>query len=139
MAPGSSLVWETFRSVRGNNRGDYVISGNASGDTLTDDVLVFNGQRIVARESDPVDMDGNGAFDGPPVSTNRFAPSLWYPVTEIVSLLLTIWKSASEFPFPLPPLQWNEPPLTNPDFRHAELAACEYDVHSQSTNWMFFD
>jgi hypothetical protein len=63
VAPGSGLVWETFRTVRGNNRGDYVISGNASGDTLTDDLLVFNGQRVLAHESDPVDLNGNGVFD----------------------------------------------------------------------------
>ncbi len=63
VVPGSTMTWESFRSMRGNNRGDYIVNGNASGDTLSDDVIVFNGQRIIARESDPVDLDGNGAFD----------------------------------------------------------------------------
>jgi hypothetical protein len=63
VVPGSGMLWETFRSMRGNNRGDYIVNGNATGDTLSDDVIVFNGQRIIAREADPVDLDGNGAFD----------------------------------------------------------------------------
>jgi len=63
VVPGSSMSWESFRSMRGNNRGDYIVNGNATGDTLSDDVIVFNGQRIVAREAAPVDLDGNGAFD----------------------------------------------------------------------------
>jgi len=58
-----TLLWETFRDVKGDNAGNYVVNGNAGGDTLTDDVLVVNGTRLVARESDPVDLDGNGQFD----------------------------------------------------------------------------
>ena len=50
--------------MRGNNRGDFIVNGRSnSTDSLIDDIVVFNGQRIAARESDPVDLDGNGMFD----------------------------------------------------------------------------
>ncbi len=60
---GSTELWETFRSVRGADNGSYVINGNTNAPTLTDDVLVLNGQTVVARESDDVDLDNNGVFD----------------------------------------------------------------------------
>ncbi|MCC6323062.1 MAG: hypothetical protein IT438_16690 [Phycisphaerales bacterium] len=70
IVPGSTELWQTFRDIRGNNRGDFVVSGNTNRDLaeppdggLSDDVLVLNGRRVIARESDPVDLDGNGAFD----------------------------------------------------------------------------
>ncbi len=58
--PGET--WETFRSARGAGT-HFVINGNASGATLTDDVIVHDGTTVIARESDPVDVDGNGQFD----------------------------------------------------------------------------
>ncbi len=52
-----------FLSV-GNPRGDYAVAGttNAS-DALANAVVVLNGQTVIARENDPVDLDGNGVFD----------------------------------------------------------------------------
>lgn len=62
--PGSTEVWESFRSGRSDNRGDWVVSGNTrNAETLLDDVVVFSGKRILARESDGVDLDGNGVND----------------------------------------------------------------------------
>lgn len=53
-----------FFSACGNSFGDYVIG------TLTDcldsganAVLVLNGERVLLREGDPVDLDGNGVYD----------------------------------------------------------------------------
>ncbi len=64
IVPGSSENWETFRDVKGNNARNWVISGNTTASTLVDDVLVLNGVRVVARESDPVDLSADGTFAG---------------------------------------------------------------------------
>ncbi len=65
ITPGSTELWTTaFRDVKGDNRGNYVISGHTNNaDTTHDDVLVLNGARVIARESDPVDLNGNGLAD----------------------------------------------------------------------------
>ncbi len=48
----------------GNGRGDYVIAGMTDHpDTARDAVIFFNSSQEVARESDPVDLDGNGILD----------------------------------------------------------------------------
>ena len=47
----------------GNGRGDYVIGGVSDGPTATNGVLVLNGQRVIVREGDPVDLNGNGLPD----------------------------------------------------------------------------
>lgn len=48
----------------GNGRGDYVIAGMTDNpDTARDAVIFFNSSQEVARESDPVDLDGNGILD----------------------------------------------------------------------------
>jgi hypothetical protein len=68
ITPGATELWATgtnaFRDVKGDNRGNYIISGHTNNvDTTRDDVLVLNGARVLVRESDAVDLDGNGAFD----------------------------------------------------------------------------
>jgi hypothetical protein len=51
-------------SWNGNQLGEWILAGNTDiGDPNTDSILVFDGQAIVAREGDPVDVDGNGMFD----------------------------------------------------------------------------
>ncbi|MCW5754510.1 MAG: hypothetical protein KIT24_07380 [Phycisphaeraceae bacterium] len=66
--PGSSLVWgSSFYSFAANTNGDWVLSGRIvdpdATDVSNDDLLVLNGERIVLREGDPIDLDGNGVFD----------------------------------------------------------------------------
>jgi hypothetical protein len=63
---GSTEVWESFRDVKGDALGRWVINGNSNAPTLTDDILVAGGlapARIIARESDPVDLDNDGATE----------------------------------------------------------------------------
>lgn len=43
-----------------NGVGDYVVGGATD---MGVDVLVLNNDRVIAREGDPVDLDGNGLFD----------------------------------------------------------------------------
>jgi hypothetical protein len=47
----------------GNGRGDWVVGGVTNGPTATNGVLVLNGERVIVREGDPVDLNGNGLPD----------------------------------------------------------------------------
>lgn len=62
---GNAETWgAVFSSIALNRVGDYVMTGNTtSGNLAADNVLVLNGTHVLAREGDPVDLDGNGAFD----------------------------------------------------------------------------
>ncbi len=62
---GSGELWaDVFMAFTGNVPGDWVLAGKTdSGEIATDDVIVFNGEEVVVREGDPVDLDGNGEFD----------------------------------------------------------------------------
>lgn len=46
-----------------NSLGDYVVGGTTNADATTNAVLVFNGDIVIAREGDPIDLNGNGIFD----------------------------------------------------------------------------
>jgi len=61
----SAELWaEAFYSFAGNRNGDWVIAGKTdNADIQIDSVIVLNGEEIVVREGDPVDLDGNGVFD----------------------------------------------------------------------------
>ena len=63
--PGSSQTWgTTFLAFNGNSHGDWVLVGTTSNPDFTQDtVVVLNGERVIAREGQPVDIDGNGLFD----------------------------------------------------------------------------
>ena len=59
-----ALLAGCFIGHVGNGRGDYVIAGMTDNpDTARDAVIFFNGVQEVARESDAVDLDGNGMLD----------------------------------------------------------------------------
>ncbi len=51
-------------AVSGNVSGDFLVGGNTdSADPAANEVIVLNGERVIVREGDPVDLDGNGQFD----------------------------------------------------------------------------
>jgi hypothetical protein len=59
--PGATENWASFRDVKGDNCGNYVINGSSDNtDGTLNDVLVYNGSKIIARESDPVDLNNDG-------------------------------------------------------------------------------
>ncbi|MBB6088066.1 hypothetical protein [Wenzhouxiangella marina] len=66
---GSAELWsdidfsDCFFLHAGNSRGDYVIGGVTDGDSASNGVLVANGEFVVVREGDPVDLNGNGLDD----------------------------------------------------------------------------
>jgi hypothetical protein len=47
----------------GNQRGDFVVGGVTDAPTATNGVLVLNATRVIVREGDPVDLNGNGLPD----------------------------------------------------------------------------
>lgn len=48
----------------GNGNGAYVIGGVTNAAAINADaVLVLNNETVIARENDPIDLDGNGIFD----------------------------------------------------------------------------
>lgn len=54
----------TFFAIAANGVGDYVYGGTTSNpDPEFDAVLIYNDSFVVARQGDPVDIDGNGLFD----------------------------------------------------------------------------
>lgn len=54
---------DTFFMHVANSNGDYVVGGVSDGPTTANGVLVLNNNMVIARESDPIDLDGNGIFD----------------------------------------------------------------------------
>jgi hypothetical protein len=68
VTPGSSEHWKintSFRDVKGNPNGYFVISGlTDNADLSKAEALVLNGRRVLARLSDPVDLNADGAFAG---------------------------------------------------------------------------
>src|SRR5690606_13499442 len=90
--PGTNIiVGDITQTVLAGNgdwisRGrDWVIVGRTdSTGPAADEVIVLNGEQVVLREGDPVDLDGNGVFDddafiGRGVNTNAaFNANTWY-------------------------------------------------------------
>ena len=50
-----------FHLFTSNAVGDFLIAGGTDS-TSNNQVLVLNGQNVVCRSGDPVDLDGNGPF-----------------------------------------------------------------------------
>jgi hypothetical protein len=70
ITPSSAELWDdvpyaqTYFLAVGNNNGDYVVGGTTSAsDALANAVLVLNGQTVLSRENDPIDLNNNGSFD----------------------------------------------------------------------------
>lgn len=67
---GSSEVYSdalfsaSFFWMGGDDQGNYIVGGTTSNpDAEADAVLVRNGNTVILRQGDPVDLDGNGAYD----------------------------------------------------------------------------
>lgn len=70
ITPGSEELYDDaifadcFFFIAGNSVGDYVIGGvTTAADVNANAVLVLNGEQVVARENDPIDLNGNGLPD----------------------------------------------------------------------------
>lgn len=65
ITPGSTEHWgDTFVAVSVNASGDWVVAGNTdNANAGTNEVIVFNGQTVLVREGDMVDLNQNGIAD----------------------------------------------------------------------------
>jgi hypothetical protein len=70
ITPGNKELWDdatfaaTYFFIAGNAVGDFVVGGTTNAvDLNANAVLVLNGETVVVRENDPVDLDGNGIAD----------------------------------------------------------------------------
>ena len=63
--PGSTESWSEVISsaYRAPNGQTFIAGGTDSADPAADLVLVELGNGVIAREGDPIDLDGNGVFD----------------------------------------------------------------------------
>ncbi len=64
----TNTIWNvsngnTFFEHTGNNFGDWIVGGFTNAPTARYAVWVLNGQRVVIRRGDPIDLDGNGLAD----------------------------------------------------------------------------
>ena len=88
---GGAETWgNLIGTVRVNNNGDYLVSGNTTvGDPLLDGVVVLNGE-VIVRESDPVDLDGNGLFDDDIYITSFSSGNIWLSNARKIHFLATL-------------------------------------------------
>ncbi|MEZ6242022.1 MAG: GC-type dockerin domain-anchored protein [Phycisphaerales bacterium] len=65
ITPGNEETWGvSFLGINADDAGNYVIAGTTSNpDTNLDSVIVMNGDTVISREGDAVDLDGNGMAD----------------------------------------------------------------------------
>ncbi len=62
-ASGSGANTNTFHAGASNNLGDYVVGGSTRVGGVNTFAWVLNGQQVIAREGDQVDLDGDGTLD----------------------------------------------------------------------------
>jgi len=62
---GATELWgNSFLAFASNTAGDWLLLGNTDNPvTSFDSVIVLNGETVLLREGDPIDLDGNGQFD----------------------------------------------------------------------------
>ncbi|MGD9689745.1 MAG: lamin tail domain-containing protein [Phycisphaerales bacterium] len=68
--PGAGINWAeagfvgTYFAAASDSLGNYIVGGLTDApDTTANAIIVLNGERIVLRENDPIDLDNNGIFD----------------------------------------------------------------------------
>ncbi len=59
----TELFDSAFNASVCNSVGDYVVVGSSDAPGNMDGVVVLNNQTVICREGDPIDLNGNGAFD----------------------------------------------------------------------------
>jgi len=67
---GATETWDdasfatNFFQIGSNGAGGYIVGGTTSAaDPLANAVIVYNNERVLLRENDPVDLDGDGVFN----------------------------------------------------------------------------
>ena len=63
ITPGSSETWTTITDYKGDLWGNYIVTGITTAASASNEVAVLNGSSVIAREGDPVDLNGDGEFN----------------------------------------------------------------------------
>ena len=74
--------------------GNYVIGGVTDAAATSNGVMVYNGNQVVARENDAIDIDGNGLFDDDAFFNTFGNDDLHLSDTGILSFMATIRNGA---------------------------------------------
>ncbi|MFG0319722.1 MAG: hypothetical protein ACF8XB_20795 [Planctomycetota bacterium JB042] len=87
---GSENYGDSFAALTLNRVGDWAMVTNTSeANADLDTVLLLNGA-VVSRESDPVDLDGNGQFDDGVFVRGYNANDLWLSDAGVIYAILTL-------------------------------------------------
>jgi hypothetical protein len=62
-SPGPEVWSDAMLAFNGNHLLEYALAGETVAGTTPGSALVFDGVEVLAREGDPVDLDGDGMFD----------------------------------------------------------------------------
>jgi hypothetical protein len=62
---GATETFTALTDVKGDRAGNFIVLGTTSAATASNEVAVVNGESVIAREGDPVDLNGDGTFDEP--------------------------------------------------------------------------
>ncbi|MCX5690282.1 MAG: hypothetical protein NTV94_10965 [Planctomycetota bacterium] len=63
ITPGASETWTTITDYKGDLWGNYIVTGITTAAAASNEVAVLNGAAVIAREGDPVDLNGDGQFN----------------------------------------------------------------------------
>ncbi|MBI4879418.1 MAG: hypothetical protein HY812_07120 [Planctomycetes bacterium] len=88
---GSAELWgASFYTFTGNKVGDWVIAGSTNQTDVNLDSVVVVSDQLVMRESDPVDLDGNGLFDDDTYIRSFIANAIRMTDDRVLYMLVTL-------------------------------------------------
>ncbi len=93
--PASGEHWDDvhfddcFRAATGDGLGNYIIAGETDAPVDSNEVVVLNGSRVLCRENDPVDLNGNGLMDDDAFVSGFDSGSLY--LLDDGSLFMLLW------------------------------------------------
>ena len=63
VTPGASETWSTITDFKGDIFGNFIVTGTTNAAAASNEVVVLNGERVLSREGDPVDLNGDGVMN----------------------------------------------------------------------------
>jgi hypothetical protein len=63
VTPASSETWTVITDFKGDIFGNFIVTGTTNAASASNEVVVLNGERVLSREGDPVDLNGDGLMN----------------------------------------------------------------------------
>ena len=63
VTPGASETWTVITDFKGDIFGNFIVTGTTNAASASNEVVVLNGERVLSREGDPVDLNGDGLMN----------------------------------------------------------------------------